>query len=64
MKNVSGRALGGGRVFYKSISGGGLVGGITYMVTLPALAAGQEVTLPAGHFSLSGSRLMFTTYAE
>ena len=64
VKNISGKAISGGRVFYKSISGSALVGGITYMTTVPALDAGEEVTLSAGHFSLSGSRLMFATYAE
>lgn len=64
VRNVSGRAVSGGRVFYKSIAAGELVGGITYMTTVPALEAGAETTLNAGHFSLSGSRLMFVTYAE
>lgn len=64
VKNISGKAISGGRVFYKNVSGSALVGGITYMTTVPALAAGEEAVLPAGHFRLSGSRLMFATYAE
>ena len=63
VKNVSGKDFPGGRVFYKNVSGDLLIGGITYMVTVPPLAEDQEVTLPAGHYTESGSRLMFVTYA-
>lgn len=64
VKNVSGDDFAGGRVFYKNVSGDLLIGGITYMATVPALQEGQEVTLSAVHYTDSGSRLMFVTYAE
>ena len=64
VKNVSGETFNGGRVFYKNVSGDLLIGGITYMATVPALTEDEEVTLFAGHYTVDGSRLMFVTYAE
>ena len=64
VKNISDKDISGGRVFYKSVSGNTLVGGITYMLTIPALRAGQETTLSAGHYLDGASRLIFATYAN
>lgn len=63
IKNVSGQAFPGGRVCYKNVSNDGYLGGITYTVTIPAMAADEEVTLYAGHYTTGGSELLFVTYA-
>lgn len=64
VKNVSGEAFPGGRVFYKNQVDGMLLGGITYMVTVPALEKDEEISIHAGHYSLDGSRVLFVTYAK
>ena len=64
VKNISGQDFAGGRVCYKSTSGDLYIGGITYTVTIPALAPGQEVTLSARHYMEGGSKLVFVSYAE
>ena len=64
VKNISDQAFSGGRVCYKSVSGDIYIGGITYTVTIPALAPGEETTLSARHYLEGGSRLIFVTYAE
>ncbi len=63
VKNISGEAFGGGRVYYKNASDSILIGGITYTVSIPALNAGEEVNLLAGHWLEGSSRLMFATDA-
>lgn len=63
VENISGEAFPGGRVFYKNVVDGVYVGGITYMLTIPELEAGERVELNSLHFLLSRSELMFVTYA-
>ena len=63
IKNVSGQAFSGGRVFYKNISNDVYLGGITYTVTVPAMTADEEISLYAGHYTTGGSELLFVTYA-
>lgn len=48
-------------MFYKQDSGSALVGGITFMVAIPELRPGEEVSLYAGHYYEGASRLMFAT---
>ena len=64
VKNVSGDSVQGGRVFYKNESNGIQLGGITYMVTVPALEKDEEITIPAGHYTENGSSVLFATYAK
>lgn len=64
VKNVSGDTFQGGRVFYKNESNSIQLGGITYMVTVPALEKDEEITIPAGHYTVDGSRVLFVTYAQ
>lgn len=64
VKNVSGDTFQGGRVFYKNEVNGISLGGITYMVTVPALEKDEEITIPAGHYTVDGSHVLFVTYAQ
>lgn len=61
VKNISEERIAGGHVFYKQDSGSALVGGITFMVAIPELHPGEEVSLYAGHYYEGASRLMFAT---
>lgn len=63
VKNISGESFPGGRVFYKNISVDGYLGGITYTVTIPAMAVGEETSLYTGHYIPGNSELLFVTYA-
>lgn len=62
VRNISDEEFLGGRVFYKSLYDETFLGGITYMVSIPAIPAGEEMTLYAGHYFENASRLMFVTY--
>ena len=64
VRNVSGDVFQGGRVFYKNEVNGISLGGITYMVAVPALEKDEEITIPAGHYTVDGSRVLFVTYAK
>ena len=49
-------------VYYKNASADMLYGGITYRVTISGgIKAGEIRQVVAGHFSDSGSRIMFAT---
>ena len=63
VENVSGEDFAGGRVFYKTVVDGIYQGGITYMITIPELSAGESVQRDSLHFLQSRSELMFVTYA-
>lgn len=52
-------------VFYKTVSGDTLIGGITYRFRVPAgLAAGEEYKGIAMHASDKASKVLFITYGE
>lgn len=71
VRNISGRDIAQARVFYKRLlpgseycgQGDRWLGGITYTVTVPALAAGEEVTLTSGHYAAGEYQLLFVLYA-
>lgn len=64
VKNVSGRTLPNGRVYYKTYVDGCLRGGITYTLEFPGLAPGKDATVSSIHYNGDTSRVMFVTYAE
>lgn len=64
VSNVSGKDFSGGKLFFKNKLSDKYLGGITYFLSLPELAKGQEVKLSSAHFREDSSELLFVTYAE
>lgn len=64
VKNISDREFTGGRVGYKNAASDLYIGGITYTVSIPTLAVGEETALSARHFVKETSKLVFVTHAE
>lgn len=64
VKNVSGKAFPGGRVFYKNIFDGRYIGGITYAGMIPELKKDETVVLNSAHYLKESSEMVFVTYAE
>ena len=64
VKNISGKPVSDGYVYYKNKQGETLIGGITYRVSFGALQPGASVTVPTSHFSEKNSVLVFAVYAE
>lgn len=62
--NISGEPHSGIYIYYKISYGDLFMGGITYRVGVPELAAGESYTCYAGHFSTDYSTLMFVSYAQ
>lgn len=64
VKNISDTDYPGGRLHYKTVQDDIYVAGITYMLTIPAIAAGESVTLSSQHFNDESSRIVFIANAE
>lgn len=64
VSNVSGKDFSSGKLFFKNKLNDKYLGGITYFLSLPELAKGQEVKLSSAHFREDSSELLFVTYAE
>ena len=63
VKNISGSDVPGDvYVYYKTVSDGVYMGGITYRANAGSLAAGQEVSAYAGHYLDDSSEILFVTY--
>lgn len=65
VKNISGRSVAGDiYVYYKTVSDGLYMGGITYRANAGSLASGEEFTAYAGHYLADGSEILFVTYTS
>lgn len=64
VENVSSETVPAGYVYYKNVSDGLLIGGITYRSSFRALAPGEKITLSASHYTNELSRVIFITYVE
>lgn len=65
VKNISGQDIAGEiSIFYKNVTGGIYMGGITYRVRINGLRAGETVNGYSSHASGTQSELMFVTYAS
>ena len=64
ISNVGENGFPGGKLFFKNKLKDQYLGGITYFITLPELAQGQEIQLSSAHFQEGDSELLFVTYAE
>ena len=64
INNVSNKDFPGGKVFYKNVADGKLLGGITYSAAIPELKAGQGIKMSVNHYMKEFSELIFVTYAE
>ena len=62
--NVSDAELHDLYVYYKNYDGETAFGGITYRISVPMLAPGEFIEVPAAHLSASVSKLIFVTYGE
>ncbi len=64
VRNISDGSVKNVHLYYKNLSGGLLIGGITYSVSIPDLAPGESVTLTPSHYTDGSSRILFITYGE
>lgn len=66
VKNISGETIDKEiSIFYKTVSGGMYMGGITYRLRIPAgLKPGEEYSGSAGHVSEKLTKVMFITYGD
>lgn len=64
VRNISSEDFPGGSVFYKTTNNGYLLGGITYLATVPALSAGKEITVRASHCFPDISKMLVVLYSD
>ena len=64
VKNISGKAVTDGKIYYKYGTGGALFGGITYVAAIPHLEPEQEVVLAPSHYVEGESSIRFVTCDE
>lgn len=65
VRNISGRSIAGDiYVYYKTVSDGLYMGGITYRANAGGLASGEEFTAYAGHYLADSSEILFVTYTS
>jgi len=62
VENISDTDCNNISVFYKNYSDGVAVGGITYMLTIPSLAAGESAQIGTSHYVDGTSKLVFVVY--